>query len=494
VRRITRLALAAACATTLATPAIAQGIETTLRVEGSAGTTIQQSPQDVAAAGNTVVTDPTDGDTITVPSRSATAQLVAAAGNRAVPFAFDIFDFGSGPTSFVNRIGPDTQPSDFSEFWLFKVNHVASPVGADEALLSAGDEVLWFYGPATVEAELDVTAPSEPVKQGETFTVNVESYDAGGVSTPAAGVTVAYAGSSASTNEAGAATLTASGGGTQAIVATAPNSVRDSANVCGYPATDPGVCGRGAVSSGPAGAGTTPNPVCRDISSSEATPGAGSTPKPTDATYRQIQWYARVTMERVRQMTEWLDGGIESGDVCGGSIAQSAFVGGISFADGGPTNLANAPSPRPISFEPPAAPQGGTADRAGGAHARATRTIAIEALKRVNGLAARARGGLTGGDLEDGAIGPRELAPGARVVSAPRGATGAAASSAPTAGPTRVSAFVPTGASAAKDLRVARAGLIRSSRLFQDLRSGLGPDAFAARSLGTEDLSVSVRP
>ena len=493
MRRITRLALASACATGLAAPAIASALETTIRVEGSTATTIPQSPQDVAASGNTLVTDTIDGDTITVPSRSATAQLAAATGSRGLAHGFGIFNFGSGPTSFVNTIGPDATPSDFSKFWTFKVNHVTSSVGADSALLSSGDEVLWFFGPSGIDSELDVSGPSAPVEQGKGFTVSVKSYDGAGVSSPASGATVSYAGSASTTNSAGVASLTATGAGTQSIVVTAPNAVRDSATVCGYPAADPTVCGLAAPGT-PASTAPAPRAVCRSVGGSSSGGGAGGTSLPTDATYRTIQWHARVTMQRVAAMNAWLDAGIEPGDICGGTFGQAPFVAGVTLAGGGPTDRASAPSPRTVALDPPAAPTAGTGATASASLAKTTRRISIEALKRTNALTARIRGGLTGGDLRPGAIGARQLAPGAQVRAAAPGAAGAPASVALATSPTRPAAFTPSRASATVDARIARAGLLRSSDLFQELRSGLGPDAFAPSSVGTASLSEGVRP
>lgn len=496
MRSFMRLALASACATGLAAPAIASAIETTVRVEGSAQTTIPQSPQDVVAAGNTVVTDTTDGDTIAVPGRSATAQLAAATGSRGVPLGFDLFDFGSGPTSFVNRIGSDTTPPDFSAFWLFKVNHVASQVGADQALLSPGDEVLWFYGTPGLDSELDVSAPSAPIAEGKQFTVTVTRYDTSGAPSPARGTTVTYGGSKTTTNSAGAASLTATGGGTESVLASAPNAIRDSASVCGYPAGDPTVCGLAAPPGPGMSPGVAPEPaaVCRDLGSGSATRSSVASLPPSDANYRRIQWYARVTMQRVAAMTAWLDAGIEPGDICGGTFGQAAFVSGVTLADGGPGGRASPPSPRSFALKSPPAPKSGTGAPASPALARSTRAISIEALKRTNALAARVRGGLTGGDLRAGSIGARELANGVRVEAASSAAKSVEASRAPETSPTQVTSFTPSPGSAARDLRVARASLVRSSELFRDLRHGLGPGAFAPASVGTDSLSGSVRP
>jgi hypothetical protein len=71
------------------------------------------------------------------------------------------FYYGMATTSFgnyVNQIGK--YPADQSSGWVFKVNGISSPVGADKAVLKDGDVVLWYYatfgptgGPPTLELQ-----------------------------------------------------------------------------------------------------------------------------------------------------------------------------------------------------------------------------------------------------------------------------------------------------------------------------------------------------
>ncbi len=59
---------------------------------------------------------------------------------------------------YVSQIGK--YPASGSSGWVFKVNGVSSPVGADKATLKDGDVVLWYYatfgpagGPPTLELQ-----------------------------------------------------------------------------------------------------------------------------------------------------------------------------------------------------------------------------------------------------------------------------------------------------------------------------------------------------
>ena len=95
-----------------------------------------------------------------------------------------------GPSGgLVERIGPDDQGRNFEGpgFWLFKVNHVAASVAANQRRLKPGDEVLWYYTANFDAAELELLAPSAPIRAGRRFTVTVRAYDGEGGSSPAAG-------------------------------------------------------------------------------------------------------------------------------------------------------------------------------------------------------------------------------------------------------------------------------------------------------------------
>ena len=117
----------------------------------------------------------------------------------------DEFSFGL----LVCSIG-GTEASD-SSFWLYKVNHVAPEVGADQKKIRAGDEVLWYFSnTATGRNTGDELALSAPVrvKPFTKFDVRVRAYDAAGKATPAAGAQVVYGQQRVSTDAAGRAQVT----------------------------------------------------------------------------------------------------------------------------------------------------------------------------------------------------------------------------------------------------------------------------------------------
>lgn len=124
----------------------------------------------------------------------------------------DQFDFGL----FVCGIGPHVQrgASGAEGYWLYKVNHKAPEVGADQYRARRGDEVLWYFqipegapqGPRNTGAELFLRAPSR-VRPRQRFTVTVIAYDANGRKSPAEGARVYAPGTVQLTDERGRATL-----------------------------------------------------------------------------------------------------------------------------------------------------------------------------------------------------------------------------------------------------------------------------------------------
>ena len=69
-------------------------------------------------------------------------------------FYYHAVEFSFGP--FVDRIG--RYPASGSSGWVYKVNHVSPPVGANVYQLENGDEVLWYFarfgaqgGPKTLD-------------------------------------------------------------------------------------------------------------------------------------------------------------------------------------------------------------------------------------------------------------------------------------------------------------------------------------------------------
>ncbi len=237
-----RIARAVACAALLAIPALGLGASATIRVEGATSTLMTRHQANIPPAGSATLADSFDSDTVSVPSRSATALLVRMLADANVPVGFTVYNFGAGPSSFITRIGPDAMPGSYSPSWKIKVNHMAAQVGADAIMLAAGDDVLWAFGEGT-EKELALSGPSTPLPVGKPFAVTVATYDDNAARAPGAGATVSYGDQRVTADASGTATLT-SVSGVQTITAEAPRAIRDSARACGYPADNPKACAR----------------------------------------------------------------------------------------------------------------------------------------------------------------------------------------------------------------------------------------------------------
>lgn len=215
-RRLTLSACAVAVLTASVPAAEAKPAAAELRV---------QAEQKALASGQTYLTDTTaittdtrkpacggSGETKTVNGPSALSLLIDAAGvSRTLrPLGIsDKFDFGL----LVCNIGGSVSSND--AFWLYKVNHVAPEVGADQRSIRPGDEVLWYFSNTKTGRntgdELALDAPARAKSSGS-FEVKVTAYDFAGERTPAAGAIVRYGRKTVTADENGLARVTAGDG------------------------------------------------------------------------------------------------------------------------------------------------------------------------------------------------------------------------------------------------------------------------------------------
>lgn len=133
----------------------------------------------------------------------------AAETNRAVqPLRIsDRFDFGlvvCGIGDFLGFKGDD--------FWLYKVNHEAPTVGADQFRLDRSDEVLWYYvdGARNSGQELDLRAPVRSAAGA--VQVRAFTYSDAGDRTPAPGARIEGGSVPATTDSEGRATVVLTNG------------------------------------------------------------------------------------------------------------------------------------------------------------------------------------------------------------------------------------------------------------------------------------------
>ena len=188
-----RALVAAAATVAVAIPSTATAAEQAdLRVEGAG--------KPVAAA--TYITDTArikttssssckgSGDVKTVQGPTALGLLwsgaAATKGLKPVTVS-DEFSFGLLVCGISSFVGGD------SAFWLYKVDHKAPEVGADQFPLEGGEEVLWYFSDTTSNVntgdELVLQAPAR-AKPESTLAVRVWSYDSAGRRTPAVGAVI----------------------------------------------------------------------------------------------------------------------------------------------------------------------------------------------------------------------------------------------------------------------------------------------------------------
>lgn len=190
----------AACllAVALAVPAAAGAATTTadLRVVVTSGATLADQSQ--VTGDVTIATDPGaqcfgppggSGANVQVPGPSALGIVKdAAETNPALrPLSVtDQFSFGLG----VCGIGGFTFTQMDTVSWYLKVNHANPMLAAEQVMLRAGDQVLWYRTPGfPYPNELELVAP-QVARSDRPFTVQVFAYNDGGQRSPAAGAMV----------------------------------------------------------------------------------------------------------------------------------------------------------------------------------------------------------------------------------------------------------------------------------------------------------------
>lgn len=182
-----------------------------LRVEG---------PERSLAASHTQFTGPGPIRTDTRPACGGTGKEIALAGSTALGLIADAADVspsgGLAPLGVSDKFSfgllvcgiGDFLSSD-AAFWLYKLNHVAPDVGADQQKIKAGDEVLWYFSDTAkglnTGDELALAAPVR-AKPGE-VEVKVSAYDGKGKAKPADGALVSVGKITATTGPDGKASI-----------------------------------------------------------------------------------------------------------------------------------------------------------------------------------------------------------------------------------------------------------------------------------------------
>lgn len=187
-----------------------------VRVEGAARTVFSAdvTPQSVVMTDSDGGMHPMDGNALWA--------LGSAARQGGFPYVLKDSSYGLYIDSVAGELPVPLPPYPG---WLYRVNGVSAMVGADQYALSAGDDVLWYYGAYDASPAV-VAVPSEPVVTGSVVTITARQLDPTGVASPLPGATV-HVGSSALTADAlGQVSYTPSVAGDVPVRAESPGCIR----------------------------------------------------------------------------------------------------------------------------------------------------------------------------------------------------------------------------------------------------------------------------
>jgi hypothetical protein len=221
--------LAGALALALMLPAAVSAAPTAVdvRIEGKASTIFfgpvtTDGKTVTTAAGGTHVCDGTNNGASPVPAPTATSALDDAAIKGG--FTWDGAWSDSSSDYFISRVADEPQTT--LEFWGAFVNGIATKTGGCQALVKAGDEVLWVFDAFRKPAgALRLTAPAA-IQVGQAAVVNVTNLETGA---PVGGATVG----SAATGPDGTAALMFADPGVYVLKADRPDAIRSrEARIC----------------------------------------------------------------------------------------------------------------------------------------------------------------------------------------------------------------------------------------------------------------------
>ncbi len=137
------LAFAGVVALALVLAAPALSIRVHVRVEGATTTIFGATEPRLTPVSGTFT--PPAGDPVTVAGATPLGALERASRRGEFHYRLEVFSFGP----YVAQIG--RRPGTGTTGWVYKVNGVSPPIGADQYRLKEGDRVLWYlarFGPA----------------------------------------------------------------------------------------------------------------------------------------------------------------------------------------------------------------------------------------------------------------------------------------------------------------------------------------------------------
>ncbi len=206
------------------------------------------------------------------------------------------------------------------------------------------------------------------------------------------------------------------------------------------------------------------------------------------------QRISQAAVRRANGIQAWLDEKIGSQDLCGAGFAAAAFGHGIVV--GGPAQQgagAALPSPRDVNVPARQGEGGGTVDVSAG-QLLISQRIAQAAVRRSNALLERLQGGLTGGDLQPGAITAAKLGAGVGFTATPTPATPPAASTTQLAPAGEGGGTVNlTIAQLRINQRISQAAVRRTNQLIRIIQRGLTSSNFQTGSISAVSLDQGIR-
>ncbi len=238
-----------------------------------------------------------------------------------------------------------------------------------------------------------------------------------------------------------------------------------------------------------------PATACAEVATrSEPARGAAGRIVMTRGQLLVNQRIAQAAVRRANAIEAWLDGGVESRDLCGGAIGLAQLGPGVIAGDAATRVPLTTADPRPLR---PAAPvrRDGASVRLSARQLLINQRVSQAAVRRLNALARRLDGGLTGGDLVEGAVGPGKLSGDISILKAdatvPRPAPSRTASA---PGPAGHVALRLSAAQLRINQRIAQEAIRRGDALADQLKVGLSSRHFADGTVVATDLAGALRP
>lgn len=227
--------------------------------------------------------------------------------------------------------------------------------------------------------------------------------------------------------------------------------------------------------------------------------GAGTGGDRVTLSARQLLINQRISQAAVRRANAvqgWLDAGVRARDLGGGAIGAKQLGRGIAAGPAATPAALTPADPRPLRVARPK--KGGEGDRVTLSERQLliNQRVSQAAIRRLNGLAKRLDGRLTGGDLVPGAVAAGKLAAELRILAADMSVPRPPASRTPIATPSRGrgASVSLTARQLRINQRIAQAAVRRANALANHLESGLDGNAFAADTVVARNIAPELRP